>query len=192
MTEADEIDFQDGLTALAIVTGQVVTKPMRAAYWQFLRDLSIGDFKRAVGEAGRTIRFFPKPAELRELAGAGEKAAALAAWDAVRAANRKHGYTVGLDFGPLVNAVLRNMGGRRYLEDTPVSELDVWGKKEFERVYGLLATQDPLALNGAALAGAFGGAPVRIAIAGHAPSRQLEASSNVPAVVCALAESKAL
>src|SRR4051812_26325708 len=96
MTDADEIDFQDGLTALAIVTGQAVTKPMRAAYWQFLRDLQIGDFKRAVVDAGRTLRFFPKPSEIRDLAGAGPKANALVAWDTVRAAMRRYGYTTGV------------------------------------------------------------------------------------------------
>jgi hypothetical protein len=70
----------------------------------------------------------------------------------------------------------------------PTAELDVWGKKEFERVYALLATQPAESLNGAPLAGHFGGAPVRIAIPGHVPPRQIEGGDRVAPIVRQLAD----
>lgn len=190
MTDDNKLEFGVAMGALGFALGQTVEKPMLDAYWHFLRDLPIEDFKRAVSEAGRTLRFFPKPVELRELAGAGIRANALIAWDAVRAAMRRYGYTRGVDFGPLVNAVVRNMGGWKRLDETATADLDVWGKKEFERVYALLALQDPNALNGAPLRGEFEGEPARIAIAGHAVSSQLIEGAGIPAVVRQLAEAK--
>lgn len=190
MTESDKMEFGVALGALGFALGQTVEKPMLDAYWHFLRDLDLEGFKRAALAAGRTLRFFPKPSELRDLAGAGTKANALIAWDAVRAAMRRYGYTNGVDFGPLVNAVVRNMGGWRRLDEMATAELDVWGKKEFERVYALLALQDQHALNGAPLMGAFEGEPVRIQIAGHVVSSHLVEGAGVPSIVRQLAQVK--
>lgn len=183
--------FVAGMAALSETFGRALTDGAVEGYRLALDDLSDGQMRTAVAGALRALRFMPTPAELRDFAGAGGKADALLAWDAVRAAIRKHSYTVSLDFGPLVNAVVRNMGGIKRLDEMPTAELDVWGKKEFERVYGLLATQVPERLNGSPLAGHFGGEPVRVAIAGVAPVRQLPAVSAGPSPARALAEAKA-
>jgi hypothetical protein len=159
-------------------------------YWLALKDLADGQIRGCIVRALRESKFLPAPSELRELAGSGKAAAALVAWDAVRAAMRKHGYTTSVDFGPVVNAVVRNMGGWIRLDDMPTAELDVWGKKEFERVYGLLSTQSAESLNGAPLVGQFGGEPVRIAIGGIMPLRRLGAVSETSAVVRQLADAK--
>lgn len=188
----DALKFTGTIVMLSETFGRPLLDGGLEGYRLALRDLTDDQLARAVGRALRESKFMPSPSELRDLAGAGTKANALVAWDAVRAAMRKYGYTTSVDLGPLVNAVVRNMGGWRRLDDMATAELDVWGKKEFERVYALLATQDPERLNGAPLAGAFGGEPVRIAISGQMPQRQIEAAAAGPSPARALAEAKAL
>lgn len=179
---------------LGAAMGMAVDKAQLTAYWQFLSDLELPAFLRAVSDAGKGSKFFPRPAELRELAGAGPKADALIAWDAVRNAMRKCGRYVSVDFGPLVNAVVRSMGGWLALDDMETAQLDVWGKKEFERVYALLEPKDPATLSGGALDGEFKGIPIRVAIGGVLPPLQLaDAGANQTSdVVRRLANAKAV
>lgn len=194
MATVDHDVHDTGIAALFELHGKEISPVLLGLYWEALRDLTPAQFREATGRALRECKFLPKPAELRELAGNGSAARALIAWDAVRAALRKYSYTTSVDFGPLVNAVIRSMGGWYALDDMATSELDVWGKKEFERVYALLAVKDPAALNGALHRGAFGGVPVRIAIDGVMPPLQI-GTENQHAThehVMALVESKSL
>lgn len=165
MTDEDKQTFSDGMTALGIALGQAVDQPMRAVYWQFLRDLDLDDYQRAVNEAGRSLKWFPKPSELRELTGESVKADAAEAWGAVRLAMDRHDYTTSVDFGPLVNAVVHNIGGWRQLCDTSIPDLE-WRRKKFEEVYAAyrMKPTDEIPRGGEYLKGAFGGPPVRIQI----------------------------
>jgi hypothetical protein len=74
------------------------------------------------------------------------------AWSEVRAAISSVGGYASVDFGPLVNAVVRQMGGWRHLCNVESAQL-VWTGKEFCRMYGMVATTG--AGNGAALPGIF-------------------------------------
>ena len=172
MTEQERTTFSDSMTALGVIFGQAVDKTMRQAYWQFLRDLPMPDFLRAIEAAGKTLKWFPKPAELRELSGAGVAVNAAEAWEAVIGAMRKHDYTASVDFGPLVNAVVRNLGGWLWLCDRSERDL-TFERKKFEELYAAHATKDPAHLNGAPLLGQFGGTPVPIAIGGALPPKQI-------------------
>ena len=164
-------------------------------YWSVLKDrLSLEQFKSACSKAAASAKFMPKPAELLEavgLAGAKAMAARVAeAWDAVRGAMDRHDYTTSVDFGTLVNAVIRTMGGWQELCEKTVPEL-VWVRKDFERLYEALAEKPLDQLNGSYHLGAFKGTPVPIAIGGVAPPRQI--AGEVPrtaAVVRELAEAK--
>lgn len=183
-----EKNFKAAIAALASTFGRVVEPAMLKGYEIGLADLTDDQLAGAMAIALREARFMPSPAELRDFVGAGTKAGGLVAWDAVRGAMRRYGYTSSVDFGPLTNAVVRNLGGWRRLDDTPTAELETWTRKEFLRVYELLAHQRADALNGAPLAGAFGGEPVRIAIAGHVAPRALGAAPPVSPIVRALAD----
>lgn len=178
MTDADKVTFAASLSALGVAFGHRVDRRLLAAYWPFLRDLDLTTFCAAVVAAGNTLKFFPRPAELRELAGAGEtaarKAAIATAWQAVRLAMDRFDYTSSVDFGPLVNAIVRNLGGWQYLCSRSLPDL-VWDRKKFEELYEVF-TMSRCELRGEPLSGYFGSEPVRIAIPGQAePRRQLEA-----------------
>jgi hypothetical protein len=173
--------FAKGIGALALSFGRPIDQPLLEAYWLLLRDLDLEQFVAAVVAAGKTLKWFPKPVEILELAGAGptataalRKAAIAQAWEAVRTAMDRYDYTHSVDFGPLVNAVIRNLGGWQYLCSRSLRDL-VWDRKKFEELYEAFAVSR-CELRGDPLSGRFGGEPVRIAIPGQGrPPRQLEA-----------------
>lgn len=84
-------------------------------YLEDLSDLDIGAFEEACRRARRELKFFPKPSELRELAGAGAPkpaGRALLALEQVRKAIRDHGRRGTFDFrDPLIHACIRTLGG---------------------------------------------------------------------------------
>ena len=183
MNDTDKTAFSDGMTALGIALGAPVDTAMRATYWKFLHDLEVSEFLRAVAVSGKTMRWFPKPAELRDLAGAGGTSALVAetaaAWDAVMGAKRKHDYTTSVDFGPLVNSVIRSMGGWYWFCDQPRDQLATWVRKRFDELYAALKANPLDANRGAPPRGEFPGEPVRIAIGGAAPPmRQIESAAR--------------
>lgn len=104
MIDTDKRAFADSLTALGMVFGVPVDKALLAAYWLFLSDLELAAFGAAVKAAGSRLKFFPRPAELLDLAGAGEVerkaarvAAIAAAWEAVRQGAPSLGYALDDD-----------------------------------------------------------------------------------------------
>jgi hypothetical protein len=193
MTDQDKRAFADALTALGLATGAVVTKPLLAAYWALLRPLPLETFLTATEAAGRTLRWFPRPAELLDLGGAGasaRKAAIAAAWEAVRAAMDRYDYLQTVDFGPTVNAVIRNMGGWQWLCGRSERAL-TWDRKKFEELTELYVVSPPHALRGEPLPGTCFPRPVRIAIDGRLPALRTETPrAELPAIVRELAEQK--
>lgn len=183
------------LALLGAAFNRPVDKAMATAYWIALRDLAPEEISLATERALAGCKFMPAPAELRGLAGKNPAAAVAEAWEAVRRAVDEHDYTASVDFGPVANAVVRNIGGWQRLCSLPLEQLNVWARKEFERVYELLSPKDPAILNGEPHRGAFGGRPVRIAIAGKLPPRQLRedggsSAGQLRSVVRELAEAK--
>lgn len=163
------------------------------AYAEAIEDLGPELIAVATKRALRECRFFPSPVELRELAGVGGPkviARQIAdAWEAVVQAMRQHDYTTSVDFGPLVNAVIRNLGGWQAACRWTVSEIETWKRKEFGVLYEAFAAGPASALRGEPLAGAFTGRVERIAIGGVMPAPQLAAPPNpVSAVVRELAD----
>lgn len=71
MTDTDHPRFVALLAILAETFGETVTPPRLEGYWLALRDLPLEAVEWAVKLALIRSRFFPRPAELRELSGAG-------------------------------------------------------------------------------------------------------------------------
>lgn len=182
------------VTLMASTLRQEVTPAMLSGYVLALSDLTEAQMRRAVGRALCECKFMPAPAELRIFAGVGNDLVAemAEAWGAVRSAMDRCDYTNSVDFGPLVNAVIRNLGGWQWLCTQSLNEL-VWRRKDFERVYEAFRPKAIETLQGAPLAGAFGGPPVRVAIGGVTPLRQLtgKGRNQVLDVVRELADGKA-
>ena len=180
------------LLQLAATFSKVLTEEMIDGYLVGLQDLHPAQLSGAVTVALRSCRFMPTPAELRDFAGLGasaRKRACADAWEAIRQAMRTHGYTHSVDFGPLPNAIVRNMGGWVSLCEERVDQL-TWARKRFEETWELLARVAPESLRGDPLRGAFHRKPVRFPIAGELPAHRALAGGSGAVVVRQLAELK--
>lgn len=80
MTRAEARAFADQMAALAKVFDAQPDKTRTELYFRALQDLPLAAVQHAVGAAIQGCRFFPKPAELRELVGAGVADQAELAW----------------------------------------------------------------------------------------------------------------
>lgn len=71
MTEDDRERFGELITLLGEVFNEPVSAARSAGYWMALEDLSLARVGEATQHAIRHCKFFPRPGELREFAGAG-------------------------------------------------------------------------------------------------------------------------
>lgn len=198
-------------TALALLGAafnRAVDGTVATAYWIALRDLSPADISLATERALARSKFMPAPAELRDFAGRGkrrtEERAALA-WESVRAAISRHDWVVAsIDFGPLVNAVIRNLGGWDTMHRATLADLDNpgWLRKRFVEVFALFADHDATVLHGEPLVCmeargmSTGAQAVRVAIKGELPPRSKRSlppiadSASAARLISELAEAK--
>ena len=112
MEQANRTAFDEILTGLAAVYDKPLTDPLINAYWRALDDLSIEELAQAADRAIRSCRFFPKPAELRELIQGTPDDQAQNAWLRFwRAAERIGAYaSVKFEDTGLCEAILRTFG----------------------------------------------------------------------------------
>ena len=107
-----------------------------------LHDLDPQQLEKACMRALRESKFFPRPVELRQLAGTmpiNERA--IVAWGEVAKAVRGYGSYASVDFDdPVINASIRNMGGWQQLCAKSAEDFDVWCRKDFERIYAALCS----------------------------------------------------
>lgn len=136
--------FVTMMNVLAETFNRSLTEGTLEGYWMAMSDLSESEMSAAAGRAVREIKFMPAPSELRSFVREARDLAAEAeiAWDAVRSAIDEIDWTVSeINFGPVVNACVRQLGGWDALLTAKLSELNVWKKKEFLRVYELFASK---------------------------------------------------
>lgn len=193
----DRKKFVAAISLLATTLNRELDDAAMEGYWLALRELPEEELRTATARALQSCRFMPTPAELLELCGrGGAKALAAAqadAWGVVMDAVRRHDYTHSVDFGPLVNSIVHNMGGWIWLCDRSTRDL-TFDRKKFEELYAAFAPRAPGDLQRTEpCRGAFGGTPIRIAIGGTAPpARQIESAqrNGVNDVVRKLADAK--
>jgi len=196
--------FGTSIAVLAATFNREIGSAGIEGYWIALQTLSEAELASATKRALAECKFMPSPAELLALAGRRHpdaSAQAVLAWSAVRKAIDVHDYLVAtIDFGPLVNAVIRNLGGWDTLCTATLPELDNpgWLRKRFEEVYAALAPTPAGQLQGDPLPGKLpqnyrGAGHAVISIAGDKPRLRLPAP-GVPGgpggVFAALAEEK--
>ena len=68
MKDAERVNFDKSLAALASVYRIALEHGQLAGYWELLKDLSFSSFSHAVRMAGQSCKFFPVPAEIRTYA----------------------------------------------------------------------------------------------------------------------------
>lgn len=116
--------------------GQKNTKLKIELYFNALKDFTIGQVEKAVYQAVKTLRFFPKVAELRELIEGDRQSRALLAW---RKAIDTRDYYYGANFidDPIIPYCIRELFGTymQFCEKT-IEELK-WEEKRFLDLYKL-------------------------------------------------------
>lgn len=191
--------FTAAITVLASSLRADVSPALLEGYWLALKDLADDEMAGATRAALQTSKFMPSPAELLAFAGRAPRdlaAEAVLAWQAVRAAMDSHDVYANVDFGPVVNSVLHNLGGWLYLCEQSLPDLE-WRRKDFERVYKLVADKEPSLLNGASHFGQWRTGPVlRLQIPGlpemlpALPELETPQSAEMRKVVRELADGK--
>ncbi len=135
----DPATIVKGLAALGAVFGKEITDPMVSGYTMGLHDLSDTEFTEAVRLAVETLKFFPKPVELRSLVRGDPKAnleaEALEAWAEVMRQIRSEGYYGKPSFDPATAKAVKQLGSWKSLCDKGAEALNTWGQKQFLAVY---------------------------------------------------------
>lgn len=137
-------DF-DAFSAQIVVLGELFEKSLSASqqllYFEAVRDLELDVVSRAITEAARECKFFPKPVELRTLAVGDDAEHAEFAWRTYKdLAARIGGYqSPTFEDGALADALVAVFGSWEEACWADLSpEMWVAKRREFDRVYRIL------------------------------------------------------
>ena len=92
MTNDDAVAFSHAMVKLGEIYNEPISAGRIAAYFEALADLPSHVVVTAMQRAGRQLKFFPKPAELRELATGNDEERAARAWSTVLREIRRVGW----------------------------------------------------------------------------------------------------
>ena len=138
MTAEDRPAFAEAMHALGETFNEPVSDIRAEAYFDALSDYSLAEVNTAVRVALRRCKFFPRPAELRELLDGNAEDNAEVAWGAVLREIRRVGYMGIPNLDPRVLRAVNEMWGgwRRLCETLPGEgpELIGWAK-QFKSAY---------------------------------------------------------
>ena len=137
MESTDAHAFGARLQAVAEVYGGTLSQAKAALYFEALADLPTAAVFAAMGDAVKTLKFMPKPSEIRALALGDSEEATEAAWMALRTALRRvGGYRSFVGPAALCDTLTALWGGWVEACDADLSP-EMWAskRKEFGRVY---------------------------------------------------------
>lgn len=125
------------LRALFETFGQTPTAGQLMGYRMALDDIDPADLEKGIRRAMNELKFLPKPVELRELSGEMSMATRAAlAWGAAKKAVHSLSAYSSPDFeDPVINAVIRNMGGWVDFCGRDAETFETFTRKDFERIY---------------------------------------------------------
>jgi hypothetical protein len=157
MREQDRGPFAELMLGLGETYGESVSDARMEIYFAALADLELADVRAAATAHVQSVKFFPRPAEIREaIAGSTDDRAALA-WNAVLQLVRRVGYpgTDGRGAAPAFpdpaaeRAALELFGGWRALcERLPGEGPELLGiAKNFKAAYAAYVRRDQRALD---------------------------------------------
>jgi hypothetical protein len=149
MTEIDREPFAAALFALGDTFNEPMTRVRAEGYFDALSDYTLPQVNAAVRLSLRRCKFFPKPAELRELIEGDAEAASDAAWGAVLREIRRVGYIGTPDLEERTLRAIRELWGswQRLCERLPAEGPELLGWiKQFKQVYGSVERTEHRAL----------------------------------------------
>lgn len=142
-------EFASTIALLTATVGKSMGKPQLQAWYAILGELTVEELRRGIVETLRHHQFAGFPPVGTILANAGATCdtgdTALLAWAVVRHAIGRVGGYESADFGPVVNATIRQLGGWPTVCATHTDEMQ-WLEKRFVagfKAYSTLQVIDP-------------------------------------------------
>lgn len=137
----DEVKFKEYLATLCELHDRTMSKLLTDLYWKVLEPFSDQECEEAFKLIIYDNKFFPKPADFREIL-IGKKAnKATEAWLDVLGAVSKIGNYKSVKFDdPVIHSVINAMGGWPQLCMMEKTE-EKWKQKEFERLYEVISAR---------------------------------------------------
>jgi len=138
----DEIKFKEYLATLCELHDRTMSKLLTDLYWKVLEPFSDEECEEAFKLIIYDSKFFPKPADFREVL-LGKKAnKATESWLEVLGAVSKIGNYQSVKFdNPVVHSVINAMGGWPQLCMMEKAD-EKWKQKEFERLYEVISSRN--------------------------------------------------
>ncbi|MEA1937186.1 MAG: DUF6475 domain-containing protein [Patescibacteria group bacterium] len=147
MVEQDNKRFAVLMATLSEIfdDGKDISEIKMEVYWEALKKFEINKVQKAVSDLinTRVYNSFPKPAEIIEMIHGCQDSLALKAWLRVIGAVESVGGYQSIEFAgdPVIHSTVEAMGGWIKLCDMSGKDV-VWKQKEFERLYGILNSQN--------------------------------------------------
>lgn len=140
MTDDERPQFAKILAMLSQTFNESVPEMRAEAYWIALRDCDIASLRKSALHAMQSLKFFPKPAELRELLDGSREDDAEKAWQEYKStARRVGGYNspqLDAALAETLVVVFGSWGAACWADYSP----EMWAskRKEFCRTYRIL------------------------------------------------------
>lgn len=136
MKETERKEFAMVIGSLAAAFDKEIDSALMRGMWMGLSDLTIDQIRFAATRVLKELQFFPKPAEIRKLAGEqGGKQQAVLAWEIViKQIASKGSYGVP-EYDEATRRVVKSFGGWKHLCSLNADELNTWTRKRFEEDY---------------------------------------------------------
>lgn len=136
MRDEEKLAFGELITGLCFVNDREASKEMIMMMWMVVSEFPFADVERAIKELVLRPGYMPKPADLREAVEGKVEGRAIAAWADVQKAMPLGAYK-HIDFeDPLINAVIRSLGGWPSMFDQcATAESEKWFRHNFIKDY---------------------------------------------------------
>lgn len=142
MTDSDRLKFAAYLAGMAEVLNAELSEIKITLYFEALKDLDLEDINRACSYLIQTSKFFPKPAEIREVIHGNAEDRAMIALQQVKQAIAEYGTYKSVSFGDKkIHAVVKALGGWVALGEKTYDEW-VWIEKDFLKIYRAFLGRD--------------------------------------------------
>ncbi len=136
MVESDREHFRLIMAAMAEMYRVECPATLQKTYWLVCQTMTIKQFESAASKAMRTLKWFPKPAELFELCGDNKEDQSLKAWAVLNRAIDVVGAYKSPKFndGVLV-ATLEALGGWQFVCGMNITEFESFFRNRFLETY---------------------------------------------------------
>ncbi|MFP5211943.1 MAG: DUF6475 domain-containing protein [Acidobacteriota bacterium] len=138
MTQNDEARFLALFTGLCEYFDKKFSDPLLEIYFESLKDMPYEQVDAVISMAIRTLKFFPKICELREMVNGRGEDRALIAWEQLQEAMQRAGrYNSVLFADPKISRVVNLLGGWLEVCNWPTDEMK-FRRQEFLKAYAAL------------------------------------------------------